>query len=240
MKKGFFFGLNVLGWMMALLALLMGAVYGVAANDALYFRLQMDADILDSAGISHADLRELDARLANYLFASMQEDMAFDNREIAVFGRMQPPFNARELDHLHDCRRLLSQTAPSALHAWMIVCGAAFARCGGKGGRRLRMHASWLAAALLIAPIAALGIWAAIDFSSAFALFHRILFTNDLWLLDPQTDLLIRICPQSMFRVMGARIGLGALAALLGVPALYTLFYKLDQRKKEAYEAADL
>lgn len=240
MKKGFFFGLNVLGWMMALFALLMGAIYGVAANDALYYRLQMDADILPSAGISDGDLRELDARLADYLFASMREDILLDNREMEVFGEMQPPFNARELNHLHDCRRLLSLTAPSGLQGLMFICGAALGCIGGKGGRRRRMHAAWLAAALLIAPIAALGSWAIIDFSSAFTLFHKILFTNDLWLLDPQTDLLIRICPQSMFRIMGACIGLGALAALLGVPALYTLFYKLDQRKKERNEIADL
>lgn len=240
MKKRLFFGMHVLGWGMILLVILMGAVFSVAADDELYFRLQENADILPSAGISKADLREVDARLADYLFAPMQTDLAFDNRPIEVFGKLQPPFNARELAHLLDCRRLLSITSPTLATAALLLCGALLVGLGGRKIARARGIAAYLAAALILAPIAALGIWAAVDFSGAFAFFHRVLFTNDLWLLDPRTDLLIRICPASMFASMGLRIALRALGALLGVLLLYTLFYKLDRRKKVQYERADL
>ena len=53
--------------------------------------------------------------------------------------------------------------------------------------------------------------------------FHLLFFTNDLWLLDPATDLLIRICPQSMFAEMGLRIARRAAFMLLGVPLVLTV-----------------
>ena len=92
----------------------------------------------------------------------------------------------------------------------------------------------------LAVPLGLLGVWAAVDFSSAFAFFHELLFTNDLWLLDPRTDLLIRICPSSMFAQMGLRIGLRAAAALLGIPGLLTALFKLSQRKRKQNENAEL
>ena len=32
--------------------------------------------------------------------------------------------------------------------------------------------------------------------------FHTLFFTNDLWLLDPATDFMIVICPESMFSAL--------------------------------------
>lgn len=240
MKKRSFFKLNTLGWLMILFVLLLFAVYRVASDDELYYRLQSEAQIADYAGVSEADLRLLDTRLSSGLFAHVNADTAFDNREIEVFGVLQSPFNERELEHLYDCRKLLSPTQPGlsyvlllALGILLLLCGDAFARREGVGG-------AWLAAALILLPIAVLGVWAAIDFDAAFTFFHQILFANDLWLLDPETDLLIRICPSSMFAAMGLKIGLRAAAALLGVPLLATLVYKLQKRKRERNEVSVL
>lgn len=44
----------------------------------------------------------------------------------------------------------------------------------------------------MLTVLAALMVWGAVDFDSLFILFHRLAFTNDLWLLNPETDLLIR------------------------------------------------
>ena len=79
-------------------------------------------------------------------------------------------------------------------------------------------------------PLGLFAAWAALDFSAAFNFFHEMLFTNDLWLLNPATDLLIRICPIGMFMSMGARIGLAVLAWALFLPLLTAA---LTLRKKE-------
>ena len=45
-----------------------------------------------------------------------------------------------------------------------------------------------------------------IDFNYTFTLFHKIMFTNDLWILDPNTDFLIMIFPQRFFLEISAAI----------------------------------
>ena len=233
--------LKTFGWLMVFTVLLMLAVYSVASDDGLYYQLQTEAGVLDTAGISAADLRLLDERLSDGLFAPLNADTAFDNREMEVFGSMQPPFNERELTHLYDCRRLLSPTQPGMLYAVLLLAAALLIFAG----RRLRpevVGSAWLASALVLLPIVMLGIWAAIDFGSAFNFFHRILFTNDLWLLNPETDLLIRICPSSMFASMGLRIALRAAVILLGVPVLLTVLKWISDlvRKRKTNETVEL
>ena len=57
------------------------------------------------------------------------------------------------------------------------------------------------------AAVTAVIILACIDFNSLFVLFHQVAFRNDLWLLDPQTDLLIRLMPIEFFISYAAIIG---------------------------------
>lgn len=47
--------------------------------------------------------------------------------------------------------------------------------------------------------IGILGVLAATSFTKYFTIFHEVFFTNDLWLLDPATDLLINILPETFF-----------------------------------------
>lgn len=46
------------------------------------------------------------------------------------------------------------------------------------------------------------------DFTKYFVIFHEIFFSNDLWILDPRTDLLINIVPEPFFVDTAARIGI--------------------------------
>ncbi|MBQ8074276.1 MAG: DUF1461 domain-containing protein, partial [Clostridia bacterium] len=62
------------------------------------------------------------------------------------------------------------------------------------------------------AAAAVLVLWAVLNFDGLFVTFHRLAFTNDLWLLNPRTDLLIRLMPEEMFVDLGLK-GLCAFAA---------------------------
>ena len=62
-----------------------------------------------------------------------------------------------------------------------------------------------LAGFLLIAVI--LIIFIAADFDRAFTVFHLLFFTNDLWILDPATDLLVNIVPFNFFIDIAVFIG---------------------------------
>ena len=60
---------------------------------------------------------------------------------------------------------------------------------------------------VILGVVTAVIILACIDFNSLFVLFHRIAFTNDLWLLNPRTDMLIRLMPTGFFVSYAAIIG---------------------------------
>ena len=60
------------------------------------------------------------------------------------------------------------------------------------------------------------GIWAAVNFNGLFVTFHKVAFRNDGWLLNPKTDLLIRLMPISFF----VRLGLRGLLRFAAVPAV--------------------
>ncbi len=83
---------------------------------------------------------------------------------------------------------------------------------------------------IVLGIIAAVALWAAIDFDSLFILFHRIAFTNDLWLLNPQTDLLIRLMPTEFFVAYAAIIG----AVWVTAMGLFILLFTFVSKEKKA------
>ena len=156
---------------------------------------------------------------------------------VVVDGVEQDAFNAREIQHMEDCRRLFdllrTLRLSLAVAAALLVLLSLILEWKEKPARTVGLSPLWIGSLILIVPLAIFGVWAALDFNSAFNFFHRILFTNDLWLLNPATDLLIRICPSSMFANMGLRIALRAAVILLGVPLLLTILKWISDRVRK-------
>lgn len=243
MKKSLLCVISVLWWMCLALCCISSSVLEVGTNETLYYELQTRAGVLETAGVSEEDLWRLDERLALCLegMENWNDDWGWNGAgkplRVVVDGAEQDAFNAREIAHMEDCQRLfdLLRTARWIfLVAFILlwVTQIVMERRTKDGGFLVWM---WIGSLILIVPLAIFGIWAVIDFSSAFSFFHRLLFTNDLWLLDPATDLLIRICPSGMFESMGLRIALRAAAVLLGIPAVLTILKRIsDTRKRKA------
>ena len=51
-----------------------------------------------------------------------------------------------------------------------------------------------------------LGIAFSIDFTTCFTIFHKLFFTNNLWIFNPETDYMIRMLPEGFFSDMVIRI----------------------------------
>lgn len=216
----------LLGFALCILFGILTAVHVVGTDAGLYYELQMKAGILPSAGISEANLIRLDEALSDCLKG--EKKVLYLSCE--VFGKLQPAFNTKELIHMEDCRQLFMLLRTVLRIAAPL--GAGFLGCGLyllRDRTKIRL-AAWLSPLVIAVPLGAFALWATVDFGAAFNFFHEILFTNDLWLLNAQTDLLIRLCPESMFMAMGARIGLFGLAWAFFLPALATL---LTAAKKE-------
>ncbi len=72
------------------------------------------------------------------------------------------------------------------------------------------------------------------DFNKYFTLFHEIFFDNDLWILDPDTDLLIRMLPEGFFLDMVVRIG-STFLILLVVLLIISVIVLVWQKNKKNF-----
>ena len=89
------------------------------------------------------------------------------------------------------------------------------------------------------------GIGAAIvasDFTHYWTLFHEIFFTNALWLLDPNTDLLINIVPEEFFVALVSRCAIRYVIALIVLAAVivggYFIARQIHKSKNKKASAA--
>jgi len=249
MHKRILYILNIAAWMAVVLYTITAIFLHVGLDEDLYFKLQMRENVPETAGISEADLQKLDNHLARCLKGSYfwNEEDGGAPLAVTVHGVKQPAFNDREIIHMQDCQRLFD-TLRSAnwalLTGWFLlqILSSVYSwLCEIKDAVQWTPKQLWIGSGIILVPLAVFALWAAIDFSSAFTFFHKLLFTNDLWLLDPRTDLLINICPSSMFAGMGLRIALYSAGILLGVPLLASLLNRIfDKRKKEQNERSHL
>ena len=82
---------------------------------------------------------------------------------------------------------------------------------------------------LILAAI--LGVAMSIDFTSCFTLFHKLFFTNNLWIFDPETDYMIRMLPEGFFSDMVIRVGV-IFIVLLAVPGVAAVVYNWKWKKE--------
>ena len=135
-------------------------------------------------------------------------------------------FNQREITHLSDIKQLFSLLD----RAWLlliVLLPLAYALARHPDGKGFVLGLGLTA--LLLAALAA---YIALDFEGAFILMHRLLFTNDLWLLNPNTDLLICLMPEDMFMYLARRLAWIVIPAWLLAPALAILTYQIRKTKR--------
>ncbi len=80
---------------------------------------------------------------------------------------------------------------------------------------------------VILGILALLGIaFLVLDFSKLFILFHEISFSNDLWILDPNVDVLIRMLPESLFQDLATKVVLRTVLLAVCSSALSFLWVK--------------
>lgn len=149
-------------------------------------------------------------------------------------GLVRPLFHDYELRHMEDCRGLiaLAERVRNAAGILSAICLMTLFILK-KEGRQTYADGGLRVLRTLCILAAGLALWAVFDFDHFFTVFHRLAFTNDLWLLNPRTDLLIRLMPETLFMDLGIW-GLGAAGCwLLLLSAGFRLLGQQAKRKKE-------
>lgn len=187
-------------------------------------------DVLDDLPeMTMDDLLDVTHEMMAFLRGNRDDLHVYSN----IGGEYREFFNEREIAHMTDVRGLF--IAGLGLRgiclAIVIVsfAGLAVWERRGKDKGRAALLQQTLPGALcagtgaFFAIVLLLAALISTDFTKYFIIFHKIFFRNDLWILDPSTDLLINIVPEPFFMDTAARIALvfGGMTLIFLIGCLY-------------------
>ncbi len=225
------YALGIVCSMAVLVALLITSIEIAAYSDFGYYADEYTKyNVLEAVDMELDDLMEVTEHMMAYLRGDRDELQI----ETIVGGEPRGFFNDREIAHMVDVRNLFL----GGLDIRLISCAIAaaclvilvFTRTDLK--RVLPASFQWGTGLFFVIAAVIAGVVAS-DFSKYFIVFHHIFFTNDLWLLDPATDLLINIVPEPFFMDMTVRIGV-IFAAFIVALLLTSTVLRIYFRKKES------
>ena len=155
-------------------------------------------------GMSEEDLMASTNTLLDYL----QDDRDDIVIEVEVNGDKREVFDERETAHMVDVKALyqgaVSVRNVSLIAGVVLLCVAMVLLKEEKV--KVLKDGFLFGIGLTITLIAAIAFYAVLDFTAFWTNFHELFFNNDLWLLNPQTDVLIRIMPQQLFEQAAIRL----------------------------------
>jgi integral membrane protein (TIGR01906 family) len=212
----------VLAWAVILFTVA-AAVCGIAGNGGLLASEMLRNAPPEVTGLPEKEYEAVGRMTADYL--SGRTDV-FQHMFSDENGTIYQCFQPHEAEHMADCRKLIRLAEilrlVFGLLGMMIVIAGILMPKRRKG----------IARSVIIGLVSAgavgtvLLIWGVIDFDGLFTAFHRIAFTNDGWLLDPRTDLLIRLMPTELFIRLAARILLWVMGAAIVMAIVARVTYR--------------
>ena len=182
------------------LALLLTTVELVSFNTDYFVNKYEEYEISKSTGIVIDDLEGITDKLLNYL-----KDKT-DNLEIEkeINGSKRQVFNEKEILHMIDVKDLFIK-GKIIRNISMILIIISILYLGIKNKKDLG-QAFIMSSALSILSMVTLFLLMYTNFNKYFTYFHEIFFTNDLWLLNPETDVLIQMLPLEFFYSIATKI----------------------------------
>ncbi len=199
-------------------------------------------DAAENTGIALNELDYAVGAIVRYF-----EDDA-DTLRILVFtgGQETALFSEDETLHMEDVKglmRTIFRANEVALGFVLAYVAATVLWAGERSGRTLAKETLAAVGAGALVGVA-VGIVALVGFDGAWNQLHEVLFTNDLWLLDPRTDRLIQMFPETFwaeatFIVVG--MALAEAVVLVGAAGGYLWFTRPPRAEQDEPEgeAAD-
>ena len=225
--------LPALGSVLFALTLLLGLLSGILLAVGENANLMQDMFLRHAdPGITGVDVQEypgLAEKITSYLAGRGDTFQT----TLSVHGQIREGFSEKEITHMQDVRNLFSLCRSVFLFCAIIVIVLLSLAAFRYRPMLASLARGYIRVSLFIAVLgAALAVWAALDFHTLFTQFHHVFFTNDLWQLNPNQDLLLQLMPTPFFVEYAARIGLYWLAGAALIFASAILYLK--RRKRQA------
>ena len=200
--------------------------------DSVFFQKQFQSyDAKGVIGITEAELADVTAVLQGYL----RGDVPTLDVEVVRAGERVQFFNEREKFHMIDVLVLFNFAR--FVKGFSLVAAFGFALLLFVLQRKntlafLSKTVLWFVGSVF-AIIAAFALVISQNFEKAWNFAHTLDFSNDLWLLDPSTDMLINLVPLEFFIAITARIAILLVLYLIIIAAL-ALVNRRSARRKNA------
>ena len=200
-------------------ALLLTALYSVAVGADTYEYHQKRLSVAERSLFSEEELSLLNCEVAGYLKG--ENELSGAN------------FSERERLHMVDVKKLVDLCGKVMCASWALAACGILTVClkEKRKAAGMLLGGMWRSLGAMAGAVLLIAFACAVDFTWAFTLFHKILFTNDLWLLSASSTL-IRMFPEDFFRAMAMAIGLRfAVMLLIAVSLGKGLKYYADTRR---------
>ncbi|QIK70347.1 TIGR01906 family membrane protein [Erysipelothrix sp. HDW6C] len=206
--------LYVVAVMLFILNIVISAILMLSFNRGYYAKTYRHLNTAETIGISDADLKRATNGLLDYI-KDKRDDLDI---VVTVAGEDVQMFNQREKDHMVDVKDLYLtvvnfRSITTIFVAIMLVVSLGSGDYLDMALSRDTMKVALSCLGLLFGVV---GVFAILDFQSFWITFHKIVFSNDLWLLDPRVDRLIMMVPERFFMGLVYRI----IAAVVAIAAV--------------------
>lgn len=148
--------------------------------------------------------------------------------DVRIQNKSVPLYNQREIDHMVDVK-VLYQQAMGLRNITLVVSVLTFLylltqrkKQDGSIYYAFIDTSKWIAGLMIVI----IG-FAIVDFDLFWTTFHHIFFRNDLWLLNPATDRMIRMFPLELFYDLVFQIIMGS---VLAYTSCFILFKSIRTR----------
>jgi len=177
-------------------SLLFSVIQVVVYNDGYFKWHYENHNIEEETGMTVESLMEVTDKMMNYLIDARDSlDM-----EVMINGENEEVFGDREKAHMVDVKKLFLQGKQfrdlSSITLFIILVYCAMLRKKWMKEWLAQLKMFFIASFVVVGVV---GIMFASDFNKYFTIFHELFFDNDLWLLDPKTDILINMVPEIFF-----------------------------------------
>ncbi len=191
----------------AMLTILLITSIEIAAysNYGWYEKTYLKYNVLSDLEMEMDDVLDVTKEMMKYL-RGQRDDLVV---ETVVNGNTREFFNEREKAHMIDVQNLFIGALWIRRGEILLFVLSVLTLWKTKGEWKSILSKAFIVSlgSFVVITISA-GMLFMSDFTKYFTIFHEIFFDNDLWLLDPTTDLLIRMLPEGFFVDMVIRIGM--------------------------------
>ena len=201
------------------------SLFLVSFNGGYFDKMYRKLEVARTVSVDEETLMDVNNLLLDYIKGqalSLDYSVEIDSEQVEFF-------NQKEKDHMVDVQVLyLNAKLVRNISFMVALLGLGLLIVSKDYKNKILLH-EILGKVLLSYGfiIGAIGIVVLLDFDFFWTSFHQLVFNNDLWLLNPQTDRLIMMVPLEFFMGLVYRI-LAAVALIFG-----SLFasYKILEKK---------